>query len=151
MPLPAGRTTPAAKTGRYRATCPPRASLLKGRNHHAVGFGAIANVAVAEPGYTSVIPDSAATIGEVLKMNGYATTFFGKNHDTPNARVAGYTLPSGRVTWANGEGDLDLSLAVTSITDEYYFVGAFDNAQSGFSMGQPGRPREWSVSATKRF
>ena len=81
----------------------------------------------------------------------YQSHFFVNSGNTPNARVDGYTLLNGRLTWTNGEGDLDLSVAVTNITDEYYFVGAFDNAQSGFSMGQPGRPREWSVSATKRF
>ncbi len=36
-----------------------------------------------EEGYTSVIPKSAATIGRVLKLNGYDTSFFGKNHNTP--------------------------------------------------------------------
>lgn len=67
------------------AMCSPtRAALLTGRNHHAVGYGAIANVAVDEAGYTSIIPDSAATIADVLRMNGYATSFFGKNHNTPD-------------------------------------------------------------------
>lgn len=67
------------------AMCSPtRAALLTGRNHHAVGYGAIANVAVDEAGYTSIIPESAATIADVLKMHGYATSFFGKNHNTPD-------------------------------------------------------------------
>ena len=84
------------------AMCSPtRASLLTGRNHHAVGFGAIANVAVDEPGYTSVIPDSAATIGDVLKMNGYSTAFFGKNHNTPDWET-GPLGPFER--WPNGFG-----------------------------------------------
>jgi len=71
--------------------------------------------------------------------------------NTPNAKVDGYTLLNARITWTNVEGDLYLSVAVTNITNEYYLVGAFDNQQAGFSMGQPGRPREWAVSATKRF
>lgn len=67
------------------AMCSPtRAALLTGRNHHAVGYGAIANVAIDEPGYTSIMPKSAATIGAVLKANGYDTSFFGKNHNTPD-------------------------------------------------------------------
>jgi len=66
------------------AMCSPtRAALLTGRNHHAVGYGAIANVALDETGYTSVIPDSAATIGRILRDNGYNTAWFGKNHNTP--------------------------------------------------------------------
>jgi arylsulfatase len=66
------------------AMCSPtRAALLTGRNHHAVGNGAISNLATDEPGYNSVIPDSAATIGRVLQINGYDTAWVGKNHNTP--------------------------------------------------------------------
>ena len=66
------------------ALCSPtRSALLTGRNHHSVGFGAIAEIAVGYPGYNSVIPDSKATIGKILKGNGYNTAFFGKNHVTP--------------------------------------------------------------------
>lgn len=66
------------------AMCSPsRAALLTGRNHHAVGYGAIANFSRDEAGYTSIIPDSAATIADVLRENGYVTAFLGKNHNTP--------------------------------------------------------------------
>jgi arylsulfatase A-like enzyme len=66
------------------AMCSPtRAALLTGRNHHRVEMGGIINLAVGEPGYTSVIPPSAATIGQVLGENGYNTAWFGKNHVTP--------------------------------------------------------------------
>jgi arylsulfatase len=62
---------------------PTRAALLTGRNHHRVGFGSLGDVAVDEPGYNGVFPASAATIGQVLKANGYDTSWFGKNHNTP--------------------------------------------------------------------
>jgi arylsulfatase len=66
------------------AMCSPtRAALLTGRNHHAVGSGSIADVSSDQEGYTSVIPASAATIGRVLHDNGYDTSFYGKNHNTP--------------------------------------------------------------------
>ncbi|WP_338466151.1 arylsulfatase [Novosphingobium sp. ZN18A2] len=66
------------------AMCSPtRAALLTGRNHHAVASGAISNLATDQKGYTSVMPASAATIGRVMQMNGYATAFIGKNHNTP--------------------------------------------------------------------
>lgn len=84
------------------AMCSPtRASLLTGRNHHAVGSGSISNVSVDEPGYTSVIPDSAATLGQVLKNNGYDTAWFGKNHNTPDWELG----PMGPFThWPSGMG-----------------------------------------------
>ena len=66
------------------AMCSPtRAALLTGRNHHAVASGSIADVSSDQEGYTSVIPKGAATIGRVLHDNGYDTSFFGKNHNTP--------------------------------------------------------------------
>lgn len=66
------------------AMCSPtRASLLTGRNHHAVNSGAIGNMSLDIEGYTSVIPPSAATIGNVLGANGYQTGWIGKNHNTP--------------------------------------------------------------------
>ncbi|MXO66431.1 arylsulfatase [Altericroceibacterium endophyticum] len=84
------------------AMCSPtRAALLTGRNHHAVGSGSIADVSLDEPGYTSVIPKSAATIAQVLKKNGYDTSFFGKNHNTPvweNTPVGPFD------NWPNGMG-----------------------------------------------
>lgn len=41
-------------------------------------------VATGFPGYNSIIPKDAATVGEILKENGYATSWFGKNHNTPS-------------------------------------------------------------------
>jgi arylsulfatase len=66
------------------AMCSPtRAALLTGRNHHAVGSGVIGDMSTDQDGYTSAIPDSAATIAEILLENGYATAWVGKNHNTP--------------------------------------------------------------------
>ena len=66
------------------AMCSPtRAALLSGRNSHQVGFGMIAESAAGYPGYNSVWPRSAASIAEVLKLNGYSTAAFGKWHNTP--------------------------------------------------------------------
>jgi len=48
-----------------------------------VGFGVIGEIATGFPGYDSIIPKDSATIGEILKENGYATSWFGKNHNTP--------------------------------------------------------------------
>ncbi|MBB5535009.1 arylsulfatase [Rhizobium giardinii] len=66
------------------ALCSPtRAALITGRNHHSVGFGVISEQATGFPGYDSIIGVDNATIGEILKQNGYATSWFGKNHNTP--------------------------------------------------------------------
>ena len=66
------------------ALCSPtRAALITGRNHHSVGFGVIGEMSTGFPGYDSVIGPENATIGEILRENGYATSWFGKNHNTP--------------------------------------------------------------------
>ena len=66
------------------ALCSPtRAALITGRNHHSVGFGVIGEMSTGYPGYDSVIGQESATIGTILRDNGYATSWFGKNHNTP--------------------------------------------------------------------
>jgi arylsulfatase len=66
------------------ALCSPtRAALITGRNHHSVGFGVISEQATGFPGYNSIISKDKATIGRILLDNGYATSWFGKDHNTP--------------------------------------------------------------------
>ncbi len=66
------------------AMCSPtRASLLTGRNHHAVATGTVVDLTTGYPGYWSMIPKSAATVAEILRLNGYNTAFFGKHHNVP--------------------------------------------------------------------
>src|SRR5215470_6628101 len=67
------------------ALCSPtRAALITGRNHHSVGFGIISEQSTGYPGYDSVIGPENGTIGTILRANGYATSWFGKNHNTPS-------------------------------------------------------------------
>jgi arylsulfatase A-like enzyme len=84
------------------ALCSPtRAALITGRNHHSVGFGVITEQSTGYPGYDSVIGPESASIGEVLKENGYATSWFGKNHNTPGYQ---YSLSGPFAQWPSGMG-----------------------------------------------
>src|SRR5882757_865684 len=84
------------------ALCSPtRAALITGRNHHSVGNGVIGELATGYPGYDSVIGPDNATIGEILKDNGYATSWFGKNHNTPTYQ---YSLAGPYDQWPSGMG-----------------------------------------------
>jgi arylsulfatase len=66
------------------ALCSPtRAALITGRNHHSVHSGVVVEQATGFPGYDTLIGKDTATIGEILKENGYATAWFGKEHNTP--------------------------------------------------------------------
>jgi arylsulfatase len=84
------------------ALCSPtRAALITGRNHHSVGFGVISEQATGYPGYDSFITRDTATIGRILRDNGYRTSWFGKNHNTP-AFMASPTGPFDQ--WPVGMG-----------------------------------------------
>lgn len=66
------------------ALCSPtRAALLTGRNHHSVATGVVVDQATGYPGYNSVIPRDAVAIGEILRQNGYDTSWYGKDHNVP--------------------------------------------------------------------
>jgi arylsulfatase len=66
------------------ALCSPtRAALITGRNHHSAGFGVVSEQSTGFPGYNSIIAKDKATIGRILLDNGYATSWFGKDHNTP--------------------------------------------------------------------
>ena len=80
---------------------PTRAALITGRNHHVAGFGVVGEIATGYPGYDSVIRKENGTIGEVLKQNGYATSWFGKNHNTPFYQA---TRAGPFDQWPNGMG-----------------------------------------------
>jgi len=84
------------------ALCSPtRAALITGRNHHSVGFGVIGEMSTGFPGYDSVIGQESATVGEILKENGFATSWFGKNHNTPTYL---YSLAGPFDQWPSGMG-----------------------------------------------
>ena len=66
------------------ALCSPtRAALITGRNHHSAGFGVVSEQSTGFPGYNSIIPKDKATVGRILLDNGFATSWFGKDHNTP--------------------------------------------------------------------
>lgn len=80
---------------------PTRASLLTGRNPHAVGIGTVENVPDDRPGYSGFHSKDTATIAEILRQNGYNTAAFGKWHQTPDWEIS----PSGPFDrWPTGEG-----------------------------------------------
>jgi arylsulfatase A-like enzyme len=90
-PIPTPTFDRLAKSGlRYTqfhttALCSPtRAALLTGRNHHSNASGVIMEIATGYPGYNSLMPKSNGTFAEVLRQNGYSTSWYGKNHNVPD-------------------------------------------------------------------
>ena len=107
-PIPTPALDRVARNGlRYNqfhttALCSPtRAALLTGRNHHSAHMGTICEIAYGFPGYDSVLPQSTATVAQILRMNGYSTALFGKAHLTPTWEI-GPAGPFDR--WPTGLG-----------------------------------------------
>ena len=84
------------------ALCSPtRGALLAGRNHHTIGTGVIIEMGTGYPGYTGIIPKSTALVSQTLRDNGFATSMFGKWHNTPEPDIS----PAGPFDrWPTGLG-----------------------------------------------
>ena len=97
------------------ALCAPtRAALKTGRNHHQVNMGSIPEIATGYAGNTTVVPDNAAPIAEILRQNGYATGAFGKWHETPSRET---TAGGPQTRWPTRQG----------FEKFYGFLGAEEN------------------------
>jgi arylsulfatase A-like enzyme len=67
---------------------PTRASLLTGRNAHAVGMGQVAHIDAGFPGYTGELPEHQPSMAEMFRTNGFATLAVGKWHLCKNADLS---------------------------------------------------------------
>jgi arylsulfatase len=90
-PIPTPAYDKLAKAGlRYNtfhttALCSPsRAALITGRNHHTCASGVITEFGTGYPGYNTVMPKSCGPVAEILKQNGWNTSWYGKNHNVPD-------------------------------------------------------------------
>ncbi len=84
------------------ALCSPtRAALLTGRNHHSAETGVITEIGSGYPGYSGQIAKSNGMVSEILRQNGYATAFFGKNHNIADWETS-ISGPYDR--WPTGQG-----------------------------------------------
>jgi len=98
---------------------PTRAALLTGRNHHSVSTGVVQEMATGFPGYCGILPRSCATLAEILSLNGYATGWWGKNHNTPE----GQTSAAGPFTnWPTHRGFDYFYGFIGGETDQFYPV-----------------------------
>lgn len=99
------------------ALCAPtRAALLTGRNCHAVGFGHVTERINGYPGYSMQLPDTAATVAQILRDGGYSTFAVGKWHLTPSFE----TGPQGPFDrWPLGQGFQRFYGFMNGCTDQY--------------------------------
>jgi arylsulfatase len=107
------------------AMCSPtRASLLTGRNHHAVGMGMIADMCTGFPGYQGQIGKDSATLAEMLRPAGYGTFAAGKWHLT---RARDMTAAGPFEQWPLGRGFERYYGFLYSLVDQWHPELVADN------------------------
>lgn len=131
------------------ALCSPtRAALLTGRNHHSVGTGVIIEMGTGYPGYTGIVPASAAGLPGILGQNGYATAAFGKWHNTPANEIS----PSGPFDrWPTGRtwGFDHFYGFMNGETHQYYPV-LYENTSTVPQPKQPDDGYHFTVDMTDK-
>jgi arylsulfatase len=118
------------------ALCSPtRSTLLTGRNHHLTGNACITEGANGFPGAHARIPDTCATVGQLLQDAGWSTFWLGKNHNVPETDTA---EGASRKQWPLQKG-----------FDRYYgFIGGETNqwypslVEDNHAVEQPYTPEE---------
>jgi iron complex outermembrane receptor protein len=82
----------------------------------------------------------------------YRSDFFYNSINNDFNRIDGYSLFNGRIAYTSADDLWTLSAAVTNIFDKFYYTGKSENIGSfGVVTGNPGRPREWSVTLRREF
>ncbi len=83
----------------------------------------------------------------------YQSTIYQDGNNNPYTAIKARGLLDGRLTWDAPTGGWQVSLAGTNLTDQKYFLNLFNLAifGQGSIEGQPGLPREWTITVKKAF
>jgi len=118
------------------ALCSPsRASLLTGRNPHAVGMRGVSNWNTGFPHMRGGISPRAATVAEMLRAHGYATYAAGKWHLAPMEECS---AAGPHTNWPLQKGFDRFYGFLQGETDQFYPELTSDNGH----IDPPGRPED---------
>jgi len=71
--------------------------------------------------------------------------------NNPLAVIEGHSLVNGRLSWDSEDGDWQVALQATNLTNELYYTDMTPNNNSATNAGNPGAPRQWWVSVKRNF
>lgn len=80
----------------------------------------------------------------------YQSSFYGNINNDPATLVPAYTIMNARLAWTSPDEDWQLALSVTNLADKFYYRN-ISSLPIGIVTGQPGTPREWSLSLRRNF
>jgi iron complex outermembrane receptor protein len=82
----------------------------------------------------------------------YQSSMYTDITNTPTGLVSGRTLMNAHLTWRSPKDDWEGMLAVTNLTDRFYYVNKLGSTAPTFiAQGQPGAPRQWLVTLRRNF
>lgn len=95
---------------------------------------------------------SAGSLTPRLDAN-YQSTIFWSNDNSARSKTPSMALLDARITYVSKDKDWSLSLGVTNLANKFYYVNYNDLIAGGLGIleGQPGRPREWSLTLRHHF
>ena len=82
----------------------------------------------------------------------YRSEFFYNSINNADSLIDGRSVFNGRIAYDSADGNWSLSANVSNIFNKFYLTGVAENKGSfGVVTGNPGRPREWSVTLRRSF
>ncbi|MCW2338030.1 iron complex outermembrane receptor protein [Sphingobium sp. B2D3A] len=96
-----------------------------------------------------ILVGNAGTLTPRLDL-AYQSSFYTNSDNNPASLVPAYTMLNGRLTWQSADEDWKVSLAVTNLTDKFYYQNK-TRLPIGLVIGTPGAPREWSLTVRRAF
>lgn len=82
----------------------------------------------------------------------YRTSFYYNSINNPGSLIEGRSVFNGRIGYESADGVWALNANVSNIFNKFYLTGVAENQGSfGVITGNPGRPREWSVTLRRTF
>jgi iron complex outermembrane receptor protein len=106
----------------------------------------------ANIGIQYVIPMGTAGSLTPRVDGNYQSSFFTDITNNVLGKVGGRTLANARITWKSMSQDWETAVAVTNLTDHFYYINkVYGAAPTNVTEGQPGAPREWMVTVKRNF
>ncbi len=84
----------------------------------------------------------------------YHSSFYtDADNNKPLNKIDSQGLANARLTWKGADEQWEAAVAVTNLTNEFYYVSKFASTTAPYfdGTGRPGEPRTWSMTIKRKF